>query len=98
MRIPMSAAQLSWVCSKYITWTSPPFAMRVSQAGTLCAWPVTAGLGDQCPGGIRQLSGTPLPAGMLETLQDMIVREKDPQAVANCMSVLQQVCFLPSHL
>ncbi len=29
---------------------------------------------------------------MLETLQEMMVQDKDAQVVANCMSVLKQVC------
>ena len=31
-------------------------------------------------------------AGMLESLQDVMVSDKDAQVVANCMSVLQQAC------
>lgn len=32
------------------------------------------------------------PAGLLEDLQEVMTKDPDAQVVANCMSVLQQVC------
>ena len=37
------------------------------------------------------LSSKP-PAGLLEDLQEVMTKDPDAQVVANCMSVLQQVC------
>ncbi len=36
-------------------------------------------------------------AGMLDTLQDIMVQDKDAQVVANCMSVLKQVWWHSSQ-